>query len=382
MAWAEEYSQPLEKEIMRVAVYRELDTDMVTFTRSDGGCLVNFVVPYIHPGPFLNVGSSAMSKVMTDRLSALGCTTIVCHGVSTHDLDMTRSSDIEKIVEAILASRGVGLGSKCSPMTRAEVEGAKASCQLFGSVALFTLTMAPKSHDDIPISVLSRIRNDLSEEGIKAVVVDAHNSLLKADSLTDVDAENLHRAAIEALRRVRREEQRYFSVAAATVVPSEWGLDEGVGPCGISTLLVRLETGETYAYVVFDSNNMTIGLREGLLDIIREEGCIDGEALTSDTHLVNGIGATDRGYYPIGEKTDWDRLFDYVREVIRSASSKLAPARASFSSASVPNLPIIGENGLNTFRHILDSGFSLFKRAALTILPATIVLAAVAIYVL
>ena len=166
------------------------------------------------------------------------------------------------------------------------------------------------------------------------------------------------------------------------MVPDEWGLDEGVGPCGISALLVRLETGEIYAYVVFDSNNMTTGLREVLLDVIREEGCVDGEALTSDTHLVNGIGATDRGYYPIGERTDWDRLFDYVREVIRSASSKLAPAQASFSSVSVPNLPVIGENGLNTFRHILDSGFSLFKRAALTILPATIVLAAVAIYVL
>jgi len=382
MAWAEEYSQPLEEEIMRVAMYRELDADMVTFTRGDGGCLVNFVVPYIHPGPFLNVGSSAMAKVMTDRLSASGCTTIVCHGVSTHDLDMTRSSDMEKIVESILASRGVGLGSKCSPMTRAEVEGAKASCQLFGSVALFTLTMAPKSHDDIPVSVLSHIRNDLSEEGVKAVVVDAHNSLLEEDLLTDADAENLHKASMEAFRKARREEQRSFSVAAATVVPEEWGLDEGVGPCGISALLVRLETGEIYAYVVFDSNNMTTGLREVLLDVIREEECVDGEALTSDTHLVNGIGVTDRGYYSIGERTDWNRLFDYVREVIRSASSKLAPAQASFSSVSVPNLPVIGENGLNTFRHILDSGFSLFKRASLIILPVTIALAAVVIYML
>jgi predicted neutral ceramidase superfamily lipid hydrolase len=247
-------------------------------------------------------------------------------------------------------------------MTRAEVEGAKASCQLFGSVALFTLTMAPKSHDDIPVSVLSHIRNDLSEEGVKAVVVDAHNSLLEEDLLTDADAENLHKASMEAFRKARREEQRSFSVAAATVVPEEWGLDEGVGPCGISALLVRLETGEIYAYVVFDSNNMTTGLREVLLDVIREEGCVDGEALTSDTHLVNGIGVTDRGYY--------------------SASSKLAPAQASFSSVSVPNLPVIGENGLNTFRHILDSGFSLFKRASLIILPVTIALAAVVIYML
>jgi len=382
MAWAEKHSQPLEEEITGVAVYKDLDVDMVKFIGDDGRCLVNVVVPYIHPGPFLNVGSSAISKVITDRLSASGCTTMVCHGVSTHDLDMTRSSDLEKIVESIHASKSTGSGSKCTPMTRADVEGAKASCQLFNSTAFFTLTMAPKSHDDIPVSVLSRIRNDLTGEGVKAVVVDAHNSLLEEDLLTDTDAENLHNASMEAFRKARGEEQRNFSIAAATVIPNEWRLDEGVGPCGISALLVRLETGETYAYLCFDSNNMATGLRERLLDVIREEGCIDGEALTSDTHLVNGIGATDRGYYPIGERTDWGSLTEYVRGVIRSASSKLTSAHASFSSAVVPNIPVIGEDGLKTFRHVLDSGFSFFKRTALSILPVTIVLAAVAVYML
>jgi len=217
---------------------------------------------------------------------------------------------------------------------------------------------------------------------VKAVVVDAHNSLLEEDLLTDTDAENLHMASMEAFRKARGEEQIGFSIAAASVIPDEWGLNEGVGPCGISALLVRLETGEAYVYLVFDSNNMATGLRERVLDVIREEGCVDGEALTSDTHLVNGIGATDRGYYPIGERTDWGRLTDYVRGVIRSASSKLTPAHASFSSASVPNLPVIGEDGLRTFRHVLDSRFSYFKRTALSILPVTIMLAAAAIYLL
>ncbi len=371
-AWAEEHNGPLEEQLATVSEERGVETDNLTFESASGGCLGRIVAPYVHPGPFRRVGSSGLPQTIAESLG--GCETLVVHGVSNHEWDLARSGDCAKIVDAIKGANASTPSYTCGPMVRAEVNGAKASCQLFGGIAFFTLTLSPKSHDDLPDAVKERVRAASERRGLSAVVVDAHNCLDDDDLLDDDDSENLVEAAEEALDGALDAGQMSFSAGFHRVRPSEWGLDDGMGPCGVAAAVVEAAGGR-YAYVVFDSNNMIQGLRERLLDGVKSAGYTDAEMLTSDTHLVNAIGATERGYNPMGEAMDWGRVQAYVDETLREV--KTSPSRVSFARARVEGVKVIGVRGIETLRGVVKTSFRLFARTAAVVLPITFAAAAV-----
>ena len=384
MAWAEELNEPLEEQITRVGEVRDLCVDSLIFGDASGGCRAALITPYIHPGPFRNVGGSGLPNVLTVRLSEkLGCEVLVPHGVSTHERDLTSSDEAVRVAVVIASNlRFVGGLDRASPVVRVERHGAKASCQMFGDVALVTLTLSPKSFDDLPEELSDRIMEAASAMGITAVVLDSHNSILQIDDLEDSDVDNLFQAAVEAMRRTKETSSYKFSVGAARVVLGEWGLDDGIGPDGVAALAVRLENGQTCVYVVVDGNNMLSGLRERIIDALRSRGFDEAEVLTSDTHLVNAIGATSRGYYPIGERIDEEKFIGYVVEAAEAAISRLGRCSASHTRTVVPGLTVLGEAGLELLDNVLESAFDLFKRTALAVTPASLLLAAAVVFLL
>jgi len=369
-AWAEEHSEPLEEQLVGISEETRLEADELVFRGSEG-CIGRLVTPYVHPGPFRNVGSSGLSLAITEGLS--DCETVVAHGVSSHEVDMARSGDMAKIVAA-LKEDGVQTSKLCSPMVRAEVSGAKASCQIFGDAALITLTLAPKRHDDIPTAVKRRIREAAAAHGLTAIVSDAHNCLDHEDYLDDKDAENLVAAAEDAMKKAIAAPKKPFKAGVSRVRPSEWGLKEGMGPCGICAVVIETPAGRN-AYIVFDTNNMIQGFREELLAHVASLGYVEAEAMTSDTHLVNAIGATDRGYHPAGEAIDHAAVFRRVDEALMAAEPR--PAEASFKRVAVDGIPIIGEKGIELLMGVVQTSFRVFARTAITALPLSFLAAVV-----
>ncbi len=214
------------------------------------------------------------------------------------------------------------------------------------------------------------------------MVVDAHNSLLQGDELDDEDVDNLFEATMEAVRGAMRLPQGEFHIGADRVIPEDWTLDDGMGPCGIACITVRLEDGARYGYLVADSNNMASGLRERIISALMGSGLEDGEALTSDTHLVNAIGATTRGYYPLGERTDEGRLLEYVERVVEGATAREERCTASHFRIRVRGLTVLGGRGLRLLSFILEQGFGLFKRTALMVIPASVLIAGAVVFLL
>jgi putative membrane protein len=384
LAWAEEYNLPLEDHITELGVKKELYTDLMLFVDPSGRQKDMLVVPYIHPGPFRNVGSSGLPKVLVDRLSEnLEGEVLVAHGVSTHEMDLTRSCWMETIAEEIKANLPVGRGLELSsPMIRKEMNGAQASCQLFGDLALITLTLSPKSYDDLPEELGERIIDAAREMGLTAVVVDSHNSIFLGDELGAEDVENLLESAVEAMKLAKIAPKHEFLVGAARVIPEEWSLDDGMGPCGIAALALQLMGDKTYIYLAVDGNNMLSGLREKIMESIRTCGVDEAEVFTSDTHLVNAIGATSRGYSPIGERTDEEKIIKYTLEAVEAAISKMGRGTVLHSRTMVSGLTILGETGLRSLSDVVESGFKLFKRTALIVTPLSMAIAAAVIYLL
>jgi len=371
-AWAEQHNGPLEKQLAEISESARLEVDELVFTDPFGVRLGRLVAPYIHPGPFRNVGSSGLSLALTEGMGT--GETVVVHGVSNHERDMARSGDMKKIISTLKTAETTQPFASCTSMTRAEVSGAKASCQIFGETALFTLTLSPKSHDDIPDTVKDRIREAVAVRGLGAVVVDAHNCLDHEDLLDEKDVLNLVIAAGEALEKAVSLPRESFKVGISRVRPSEWGLNEGMGPCGIVAIVVETSAGRN-AYIVFDTNNMIQGFREELLTYVASLGYVKAETMTSDTHLVNAIGATDRGYHPAGETMEHARTLRYVEEALSAAKPR--PAEASFKRVAVDDVPIIGVKGIELLREVVKTSFRVFIRTATIALPLTFIAATI-----
>ncbi len=384
LAWTEELSEPLEDQITQLGEEEDLLVDSIAFEAEMGGCKAAFIAPYIHPGPFRNVGSSGLPMDLSNHVGdEHGCEILVAHGISTHEKDLTRSGGNVKVAEAVSSNLlNSNTLPNASPMVWAEVHGARASCQLFGDVALVTLSLSPKSHDDLPDELLKKITEEAQGIDLKAIVVDSHHSIRLDGGLEKYDPENLYQAAKEALKLAQGMPKSTFAVGTARVVPDEWGLDEGMGPTGIAALVVRLASGQTSAYVVIDGNNMVSGLRDEIIEAVRSVGPDEAEVMTSDTHLVNAIGKTTKGYFPIGERTEWRRLIDHTVEAVNGAISKLDRAFAMHARTKVSGLMVLGSKGLETLSNVLESGFGLFKRAGLTIISASILLAIAVLYLL
>jgi predicted neutral ceramidase superfamily lipid hydrolase len=171
-------------------------------------------------------------------------------------------------------------------------------------------------------------------------------------------------------------------VGVSRIVPDEWKLEDGMGPCGIATLIVKPENGNAFAYVVMDGNNMISGVREIILSELKSRESIEAELLTSDTHMVNAIGATTRGYYPLGERTEKERLIEYVVRSTEEASSKMTECSASHSSMVIPELTVLGENGLNLISEVLESAFNTFKNVAIVSVTSSLILAVATVFFL
>jgi len=157
-------------------------------------------------------------------------------------------------------------------MVWAERGGAKVSCQLFGDVALITLTLSPLSYDDLPETIKDVITDLLGELGLEAIVVDSHNSIDLEGGFEEYDASAFVEVARESIKRAQSEPKYSFKVGVSRIVPDEWGLDDGMSPAGMAALSIELEDGRRNAYVVVDGNNMAAGLRERIVPAVERLG--------------------------------------------------------------------------------------------------------------
>jgi len=371
LSWSEGLSEPLEHYLEKIGEKIDLPVKYITFHSGvHNTCLL--IVSYIHSGPFRNVGSSALPVLMKEALEKkLGYETLFFHGVSAHDRDLVSQSHNQKVIQTLLDSVHASTEDNlASPMVKASRDHATATCQLFGDQALITLTVSPKSFDDLPQGLEERIAEAGRALGLETLVVDLHNSIDEGDTLSDEDIPNLYEAACEAMKRAVNTKKAPLSIGFSRIVPSEFSLRDGMGPLGVAALTIEVE-GQSYVYVVIDGNNMISGLREVLIAAVKELGPKEVEVATTDSHIVNGLSVTPRGYYPIGERINRGELTEYVKKAVMQALGSLEPASFSYRSVEVKGLKVIGEGGLTFLGEILEGGFRRFKRAlSVLLLPA------------
>jgi len=378
--WLKKDPKPLEERLAGLGSHGEIETSILSFSnpqKRPKGCVV---VSSFHPGPYRDLGSGGLPSTLKSSIeSSIGGVALVPHGISNHEFNIILHEDITTfLTQARLHYPSDTLASKASPFIREEFEGAKASAQMFGNLALLTLTLAPDDMEDIPVEVLNTITTDASHHGLTAVIIDAHNSLSSQTSITPEQARKLAQAAIKALTRVSTLPQHSIKVGTATDGLREFSLEDGIGPGGLSIIVVETG-GQLAAYVTIDGNNLQSGFRGLILNSLKEEDVDEAEVTTTDTHLVTGLVPSSLGYHPVGEGIDRQILLARIRETLRRAVADMEEASAGFSTFKL-GLRVLGSTAFSTITSFIGKtggriGRFLLRLELAALLSALLILA-------
>ncbi len=102
MAWAfandwVNGTNTVESSLMKGSEEGSVVVHIINFTDKHGNLKANFIIPYIHPGPFGNVGSANMPKIFHENIEH----SFTFHGSCTHELNLIKNSDVYAIMNDI-----------------------------------------------------------------------------------------------------------------------------------------------------------------------------------------------------------------------------------------------------------------------------------------
>jgi len=366
--WTEDLIAPMESFFEKLGTKQDIKVSLLTF-RTGEKIKAVIVVPALHPGPFKNLGSSLLpSLIQTTIQNKFGCVVSAPHGLVGHELDVSSQSENQRVVNSILEFVGSSSTySKATPLVRTERADAKASCQIFGDCAFLTLTTAPKTIEDLPPELNSLIVNEAEKRGLSVLAIDAHNSMGGSFD-RDSAVTSFSDASVDCLEKALKSKNSPFKVGAATVVPQEFTVQDGMGPGGISVIITEVDDQKA-AYVTIDGNNMVSGLRDKILSALKELGIDDGEVLTTDTHSVCGMIRSARGYNLVGEAIDHLKLISYIKEATNRALDNMEPAEASWRTEVIPDVKVIGEQQITELTVLADKTTQRARRLAVSLFP-------------
>lgn len=367
--WVEDINAPLENTLERLGTEQSVDVSFLVFKANDKVKAV-LVVPALHPGPFKNVGSSFLPYLVQSEIEKqLNCIVSVPHGLFGHELDLASQAQNQKVIDAILNSLNLdNFGKTASAFTRAKNGKANACCQVFNDCALLALTVAPDTTEDLPQELGFLAIEEARKKGLaSAIVINAHNSI-NNDSFNPVMLASLRSTAIESIESAVSTKRLTFRIGAAKLVPKEFRLEDGMGPGGISVIVSRVGK-QTVVYVTIDGNNIVSGLREKILTALKEMGIDDGEILTTDTHAVSAVVLNRRGYHPVGEVMDQEKLIDYIKTAVSEAVKNLEPVEVAWRTITVPDVKVIGAKQIEGLCTLTDRAMRRAKNSAVTLFP-------------
>jgi putative membrane protein len=359
--WVAGLNAPFEEFLEKLGKNEDVEVTVLKFATNKPKAAI--IVPLVHPGPFKNIGSSLLPSILKREFErAFGCDTCVPLGILGHELDLTSQAQNRRIINQVInSSKFAASVDKAKPFVKVTDGLVTASCQVFGNTAFLSFTLAPKTTEDLPQQLGRMASEEAKKLGIDcSVLVNAHNSITEIVDV-DVSIDALHEVAFKCLKRAVSLPSYPFEVGAATLFPREFNLEDGMGPGGITAIVVKVAEQKT-AYVVIDGNNMISGLREEILVALKVAGFHESEVFTTDTHAVSALVLGRRGYHPVGEVMDRELLINYIQQAARSAADKLEACNTGSRRLVVPKVRVIGKARLESLSLFVDKALQRAKR--------------------
>jgi putative membrane protein len=274
-------NKEMEKALEQVGEPAKTLVSLMAFKRKND--TVFFVTPYVHYGPFGNLGGSEFSHLIAKKMdNKYKSKTFVFHGTVTHDLNPVSSSEISKILSAVDSSleSAVYKDAKVSISSGAMKE-CKAQALSIGDSALISLSRAPKTTEDINLGLGLSLIYEAQKHVSNAMVVDQHNS--ETGEITSFEpGSQIGYRYLNALGN--------SLTAKKSMKPLKIGVSmrsvqsDVIGGAGI-----KVAAFPDYTIILIDSNGITPKFKERIeVDVKKIMGGAVG-VFTTDTHQTNMI---------------------------------------------------------------------------------------------
>ena len=377
--WLRKTPTALEERLLSLSTLGTIETKILSFAGNDSRPKASIVVSNFHPGPYRDMGSGGLPSELKHSLEESQHSVVqVPHGISNHKLNIVSHRDIDILLTAAKENYPSDhVIREASSMIREKEGEAIVSGQAFGNVALLTITLAPVEMEDLPTSVSVEIETEASKLGFEVLIVDAHNSIVGQTSITPEQADRIVSAAVRVLGKLKTLSRGPFSVGSAYDALDSYSLKDGIGPGGLSAMVVKIKD-DPVSYVTIDGNNMQQGLRDQILQSIGKTGVRDAEIMTTDTHLVTGLVRSPLGYYPVGAALPTAAFVGQVTQTVEKAASNLEESTAGFSKFSL-QVQVLGSDAFQSISGFIGRiarqiGRSFYRLEIATFLIAVLII--------
>ncbi len=331
-------SNDMEEYFHHISEYVSVPETTFFFKRS-GKPDVWFVIPNLHPGPMAEIGGSNFPKILHD-VFADEAVVIVSHGCASHDLNMISNRETKSITRAIRESLdSVEYTGLASRPIRTSFGTVSIISQRFGDSLLMITTRSPEMTEDMDYSIGRIVMGESKGRYRNIGFVDAHNCITSVTNIIYPSIKTGNEfisGADEAMNGMLDAEMLPFSVGAAQVIPP-FGREEGFADMGILAMVTEVGGVKT-AYVLFDGNNVQMGVRETLQSAVLGLGLDEVEILTTDSHVVNSVS----GRNPIGDAVSPSEIIPYVSEAVLKAVEDLSPASGGAATNMCEEVEVFG----------------------------------------
>lgn len=337
---------PLEEFFEETSRDNSLKLSSITFTISEKPFL-SLIGLNIHFGPFGTLGSSPLpSRLIEELEDKSGRRILLLRFLSDHSFNLPSKKEVGKISSTIMAGFNSAKRLEGFPVgfSQREAEGYCVTAVRLGSYCIVFLSCPGHSAEDLSPEWLPRFSKMLEKHGLTPFLVcDAHNSIDPSSRLMHNPDENRFAGLIEeAAVELEKALPEGLEIGFHRVRPQDLPKDE-IGPGGVSALVFNIG-GKNHAIITIDGNNMVMGMRNRLVERLKETVNISTlEIVTTDTHVLTGLKQAWKGYFPVGFKTGVETLLEACRESVNGAVERLTPCGVEAYMDDTSRVKMTGE---------------------------------------
>lgn len=296
-----------------------------------------FMTPYVHYGPFGNLGGSEFSHLLAREMDRKhGSKTFVFHGTVTHDLNPVATSEMDKIIAcAEEAIKGAEYKDAKVSLSLGSSAECKAQALRVNDSAMICLSRAPLVTEDINFGLGLSLMFEAEKSVRSAMIVDQHNA--ETGDITSFEPGSV--VGYNYLNAIRDCLAKKPPAAPLRIGVSMKEVESDVvGKGGVKVAV--LSTKPEYVLVVIDSNGVTPGFRDKIEAAVMETGKKMGRELTAgifttDTHQTNMV----RGVLnPLKEE---ENMLLTIAEAVKEAVGDMQEAKF-FSATRWFDIRVLG----------------------------------------
>ncbi|MFH0737227.1 MAG: DUF2070 family protein [Candidatus Micrarchaeota archaeon] len=314
------HNKDVEKVFEQVGEDVRTMLSIAAFKRGSG--TVFFVTPYVHYGPFGNLGGSEFSHLIAESIDAkYRSKSFVFHGTVTHDLNPVSTREISKLLSAFDASiEGAKFRSAKIGLAMGNESECRAEALLIGGNGVIGLSRAPQVTEDVNFGLGLGLMKEAEKHLGKAMVIDQHNA--ETGDITSFEPGSP--VGYRYMEAIRDAVSKKPALRPLRIGVASRDADSAViGRAGIKVAVLSSEP--EYVIVLIDSNGVTPAFREKIIDAVSGAGKKAGRSFivgvfTTDTHQTNMV----RGV--LNPLRDEENTLSLITDAVKEAAGSMEDA--------------------------------------------------------